>query len=82
MLDLEAASVADLEVGKWEGAETTIAVEAECIFKTGASGVGGVAFIVGDGNFFPGFDGNGLRGWFRTLHRCSNYCEHLGDSCG
>ena len=56
MLDLEAASVADLEVGKWEGAETTIAVEAECIFKTGASGVGGVAFIVGDGNFFPGFD--------------------------
>jgi hypothetical protein len=56
MLDLEAASVADLEVGKWEGAETTIAGEAECIFKIGASGVRGAAFIVGDGNFFPGFD--------------------------
>jgi hypothetical protein len=32
MLDFEAASVADLEFGKWEGSETTIAVEAECIF--------------------------------------------------
>src|SRR6266513_1547081 len=56
MLNLEAASVAGLEVGKWEGAETTIAVEAESIFKIGASGVGGAAFIVRDGNFFPSFD--------------------------
>lgn len=53
MLDLEAASVADLELGKWEGADTAIAVEAECIFQMGASGVGGTAFVVGDGNFFP-----------------------------
>ena len=36
MLDLEAASVAKLELGKWEGADTAIAVEAECIFQMGA----------------------------------------------
>ncbi len=56
MLDLETASVADLKLGKWEGAETAIAVEAECIFQIGASGVGGTAFVVGDGNFFPRID--------------------------
>lgn len=56
MLDLEAASVADLELGKWEGADFAIAVEAECIFQMGASGVGGTAFVVGDGNFFPCID--------------------------
>ena len=56
MLDLEAASVADLELGKWEGADTAIAVEAECIFQMGASGVGGTAFVVGDGNFLPCID--------------------------
>ncbi len=46
-----------MEVGKWEGAETTITVEAELFFEVGASGVGGAAFIVGDGDFFSGFDG-------------------------
>ena len=56
MLDLEAVSVADLELGKCEGADTAIAVEAECIFKIRASGVGGTAFVVGDGNFFPRVD--------------------------
>ena len=56
MLDLEATSVADLEFGKREGADTAIAVEAECIFQIGASGVGGTAFVVGDGNFFPRLD--------------------------
>lgn len=56
MLDLKAASVADLELGKWEGADFAIAVEAERIFQMGASGVGGTAFVVGDGNFFPCID--------------------------
>lgn len=56
MLDLEAASVADLELGEWEGADFAIAVEAECIFQMGASGVGGIAFVAGDGNFFPCID--------------------------
>ena len=56
MLDLEAASVADLELGKWEGADIIIAVEVECIFQMGASGVGGTAFVVGDGDFFPRID--------------------------
>lgn len=56
MLDLEATSVADLDFGKWEGADTAIAVEAECIFQIGASGVGGTAFVVGYGNFFPRVD--------------------------
>lgn len=55
-MDLEATSVADLELGKWEGADTAIAVEAECIFQIGASGVGGTAFVAGDGNFFPRVD--------------------------
>ena len=53
MLDLETASVADLKLGKWEGAETAVAVEAERIFQIGASGVGGTTFIIGDSNFFP-----------------------------
>jgi len=56
MLDLETASVADLKLGKWEGAETAVAVEAERIFQIGASGVGGTAFVVGDGNLFPRID--------------------------
>ena len=56
MLDLEAASVADLELGKRDGADFAIAVEAECISQMGASGVGGTAFVVGDGNFFPCID--------------------------
>ncbi len=55
-MDLEAASVAGLELGKWEGADTAIAVGAECIFQMGVSGVGGTAFVVGDGNFFPRVD--------------------------
>ena len=55
-MDLEAASVDDLELGKWEGADTAIAVEFECIFQMGASGVGGTAFVVGDGDFFPRID--------------------------
>ena len=56
MLDLEAASVADLELGKWEGADTAIAVEAECIFQIGASGVKGTALVIEDSNFFPRID--------------------------
>lgn len=56
MLDLEATSVAVLELGKWKGAYTAIAVEAKCIFQIGASGIGGTAFVIGDGNFFPGMD--------------------------
>ena len=55
-LDLKTTSVADLAARKWEGAETTTAVEAERIFKVGASGVEGAASVVGDGNFFPSFD--------------------------
>ena len=55
-MDLEAASVAGLELEKWEGANTAIAVEAECIFQMGVSGVRGTAFVVGDGNFFPHID--------------------------
>ncbi len=57
MLDLEAASVADLALRKREGAEAAIAVEAECIFQVGASGVEGTALVVGDGNFFSRIDG-------------------------
>ena len=53
MLNLEAASVAGLKLGKWKGADTAIAVEAECIFQKEASGVGGTALVVGDGKFFP-----------------------------
>ena len=56
MLDLEAASVADLELGKSEGAGSASAVEVECIFQMGASGGGGTAFVVGDGDFFPRID--------------------------
>lgn len=56
MLDLEAASVADLELGKWEGGETAVAVEAEYIFQFGALGGGGTALVVGYGNFFPRID--------------------------
>ena len=51
-----AAGVADLELWGWEGAETAIAVEAEVVFKVGAAGVGGAAFVVGDGDFLFGFD--------------------------
>lgn len=53
---MKAASVADLAVGRWEGAETTIAVEAECFSKIGALRVKGASFIVGDGDLFSGFD--------------------------
>ena len=56
MLDLKAPSVAGLAVCRWEGAETTIAVEAERVFEVGASGVEGAASIVGDANFLPGSD--------------------------
>lgn len=59
MLDLEAASVAHLELGKWEGTDTAIALEAECVFQKGASGVGGTALVVGDGDFFPRVDETG-----------------------
>ena len=53
MLDVEAASVVDLKLGKWEGADTAIAVEAEWIFQMSASGVEETVLVVGDGNFFP-----------------------------
>ena len=56
MLYLEAASVADIELGNCEGADTAIAVEAECIFKMSASGIGGTALVVGDGDLFPRID--------------------------
>lgn len=56
MLDLKATSVADLELGKWEGEEPAITVEIECIFQTSASGLGGAAFVVEDGNFFSRID--------------------------
>ena len=56
MLDLEAASVTDLELGKYEGADTAITVEAESNFKMRASGVRGIAFIIRDCNFFPRID--------------------------
>ena len=45
-----------LELGKWEGAETAVAVEAEYIFQFGALGGGGTALVVGYGNFFPRID--------------------------
>ena len=56
MLDFEAASVADLELRGWEGADAAIAVEAECIFQMSASRVGGTALVVGDGDFIPRID--------------------------
>lgn len=56
MLDLKAASVADLEFSKWKGADTAIAVEAECVFQIGMSGVRGTPFVIRDGNFLPRFD--------------------------
>ena len=57
MLDLEAARVADLALGKREGADAAIAIEAESTFQVGASGVRGTAFVVGDGNLFSRIDG-------------------------
>lgn len=54
-LDLKAASVADLALGKWEAADIAIAVEAECGFQMGASRVEGTVFV-GDGDFFSCFD--------------------------
>ena len=45
-----------MKLGKWEGAETAVAVEAECFFQIGASGLGDTAFVVGDSNFFPRID--------------------------
>lgn len=53
MFDSTAASVAGLELGKWEGADLAIAIKAEFIFQISASRVGGTAFFVGDCNFFP-----------------------------
>ena len=35
-----------MELGKRKGADTAIAVEAECIFQIGASGVRGIALVV------------------------------------
>jgi len=52
VLNLNAANVTDLKLGRREGADTTVADETECIFQMGASGVRGTAFVVGDGNFF------------------------------
>ena len=46
MLDVKAASVADLKLGRWEGAETATAVEAKRISQIDALGIGGTAFIV------------------------------------
>ena len=45
-----------MEIGKWKGADAAIAVEAECIFQIGASGIGGAAFVVGDDSSFPCID--------------------------
>ena len=59
MLDLEAASIADLELGKREGADNAITFKAECILEVGASGVERTALVVGDGNFFPHVDVTG-----------------------
>lgn len=56
LLDLKAASVANPELGKWEGAKSTIAVEPECVFQIGPAGVGWPSFLVGDGDFFSGLD--------------------------
>jgi len=44
-----------IQIDHW-GVETTITVKAEYIFKIGALGVRGAAFIIGDGNFFPKFN--------------------------
>lgn len=65
MLDLEAASIADLELGKWEGTDNAITVEAECVFEVGASRVEGTAIVVGDGNLFPCVDATGRVDGFR-----------------
>lgn len=53
---MKAASVADFEVGKWERAEIAVAAKAKYVSKIGPSRVGGAALIVGDSNFFPGFN--------------------------
>ena len=45
-----------MDFGNWEGAETAIAVKAECIFHMNASGLRGAAFVVGNGNFFSSAD--------------------------
>jgi len=55
-LDFAAAGFADLELWKGEGAEIAIAVEAEYVFEIRPARVGGAAFIVEDGDFFPVFD--------------------------
>ena len=51
MLDLEAASVADLELGKCEGADFAIAVKAEYIFTIDRSEVEETTFIIEDNSF-------------------------------
>lgn len=56
MLDLDPAGVAELEVGRWKGAETAVTVETECIFQDRASGVRGIASVVGDGDFLTRID--------------------------
>jgi len=56
-LDLEAAGVAGCQRGRGEGAEGASADEAECVFQMGASGGGGEACVVGDGEFVAGGDG-------------------------
>lgn len=52
MLDLDTAGVADLKLGKWEGANPAGTVEAECVSEVRAPGSRGAAFVVGNGDFF------------------------------
>lgn len=56
-LHLEAARVTLLKLESWEGAESTVAVEAECFLQRGASGGAGAGFGVADGEFFTRGDG-------------------------
>lgn len=59
MFDLDPAGVAEVEVRRREGAETTVTVEAESIFQPRASEVRGIASVVGDGDFFTRIDVTG-----------------------
>lgn len=66
MLDLDPAGVALLEVRRWEGAEAAGTVEAECIYQFRASGVRGLASVVGDGDFFTRIDVTGCVNGFEA----------------
>ena len=56
MLDSKAASIAELELGEGEGAESAMAVEAECILQVSVSKVSRAASVVGNGDLFPRVD--------------------------